>query len=212
MESVAALLDSIVAHGLPDRSQAERALRATVRVLGERLTDDEASALGTGLPAELSRMLDQSEYDGDFSASDFYERTRRRIRATPGRTREAIEVVLRVLGDQLDEARRDCLIRTLPPDVGRHLAPLELDAPPPYGSKSPARVLTTLAAGRPGSRHPLSESSPPAGHAQAVAKNDEPHAETKLSSAHGLTQERHGESLATGRPPEPACPVAKTSD
>jgi hypothetical protein len=157
-------------------------------------------------------MLDQSEYDGDFSASDFYERSRRRIRATPGRTREAIEVVLRVLGDQLDEARRDRLIRTLPPDVGRHLAPLELGEPPPYGSKSPAHVLTTLAAGRPGSRHPLSESSPPAGHAHSVAKNGEPHAETKLSSAHGLTQERHDESLATGRPPEPLHPVAKTSD
>jgi hypothetical protein len=156
MDTVASLIDSVVAHGIPDRPQAERTLRATLSVLGERLSDDEAAALGKALPAELARLVDQSEYDSDFSAADFYERTRRRLQASAG--------------------------------------------------------LTTLATGRPGSRHPLSESPPPAGHTHSAARSDDPHAETKLSSARGLTQERHDESLSTGRPPQPAHPVSGTSD
>jgi hypothetical protein len=56
----------------------------------------------------------------------------------------------------------------------------------------------TLAEGRPGSRRPLAEARPPAGQADSVARTDNPHGDTKLSSARGLTQEREKESIATG--------------
>jgi uncharacterized protein (DUF2267 family) len=214
METVAGLLDAIVAHGIPDHLQAERTLRATLSVLGERLTDDEAAALSKALPAELAPVLDRSEYDGDFSAADFFERTRRRLPASPspGKVREAVEVVLQALGTELDEESRGRLVRALPVDLSRHLVPIELGEPRPHMPRPPAHVLTTLATGRPGSQHPLAESAPAPGHTHSVAANDAPHAETKLSSARGLTQERHEESLATGRPPQPAHPVTETSD
>jgi hypothetical protein len=35
---------------------------------------------------------------------------------------------------------------------------------------------------------------------ESVVKNDNPHGDTKLSSAHGTTQEREHETLAEGRP------------
>jgi hypothetical protein len=43
-----------------------------------------------------------------------------------------------------------------------------------------------------------------------MAKSDDPHADTKLSSSQGLTQERFEESLATGKPPGPVHPVSDT--
>jgi hypothetical protein len=48
----------------------------------------------------------------------------------------------------------------------------------------------TLADGRPGSRHPLSEARPERAQTDSVVRADNPHGDTKLSSATGLTQER----------------------
>jgi hypothetical protein len=58
----------------------------------------------------------------------------------------------------------------------------------------------TLSEGKPGSRHPLSEARLDRAQSNSVARADEPHADTKLSSARGLTQERLHETLAVGRP------------
>jgi hypothetical protein len=58
----------------------------------------------------------------------------------------------------------------------------------------------TLASGRPGSRHPISDARPNRAHAHSVARSDNPHGDTKLSSSHGFTQERENETLADGRP------------
>ncbi len=68
--------------------------------------------------------------------------------------------------------------------------------PKPRGFMAASRG--TLAEGRPGSAHPLSEARPERAQSQSVARADNPHGDTKLSSATGLTQEREGETLATG--------------
>lgn len=57
----------------------------------------------------------------------------------------------------------------------------------------------SLSGGRPGSDRPLSEAAPHAAQQHSVAADDNPHADTKLSSAGGLTQEREKESLAQGK-------------
>jgi hypothetical protein len=115
--------------------------------------------------------------------------------------KEHVDVVLRALGEILDADVRARLRRALPEALARQLEVPEHGEPPPYGPPRSAPPHT-LASGRPGSRHPLSEGAPSRGHEHSVARNSDPHAETKLSSAHGLTQERFGESLATydGRP------------
>lgn len=206
-----ALVERIMGAGIPDRTSAERALRAVLATLGERLTEDEAHVLAGRLPEELARVLDDSAYDADFDAAEFYERARRREKTSPGVAREHADVILRAVGETLG-ADSPRIVRALPEPIGRQLVPPELGAPEPHVAARRAAHLTTLAHGRPGSQHPLSESAPAAGHRGSVAVSDEPHAETKLSSGRGLTQERLDETLATGRPPRPEHPLADTDD
>jgi len=209
-----ALLDHIHT-GIADPGVAEKALRLTLSVLGQRLTDDEALALAARLPEELARVVEQSEYsdsDGEFDATEFYERVRRRERTPSGTAREHVNVVLQALGAALDDELRRRLVRALPKPIGDQLVPADFGEPPPYPRPSHAARLSTLAQGRPGSRHPIADGAPVGGHTNSVARNADPHGETKLSSSKGLTQERLRESLATGRPPGPERPVAEAND
>jgi uncharacterized protein (DUF2267 family) len=213
--SWAVLVDGVMSGGVPDRETAERALQATIAVLGERFTNDESRALATMLPDELGHVLDAASHESDFDASELYRRVWRRDgRLSLGMAKEHADIVLRALGDALDDDLRGRLVRALPPptqDLWR--APVR-GAPPPHPQASSKRAppVTTLAIGHPGSRHPLSESAPPAGHSHSIARSDEPHADTKLSSSHGLTQEDLGETLATGHPPGPARPISEAND
>ncbi len=207
-----ALLEKIMSRGIPDRAVAERAARATLAVLGERLTEDEASALASRLPEELGSVVQRSEYDSDFDAAEFYERVRRRERGTPGGAREHADIVLRAVGESLDDAVRSRLLRALPDALGQRLVATAPGEPPAYPEAKHAPRLSTLASGRPGSHHPLSEASPPRGHTHSVVCNDNPHGDTKLSSSEGLTQERLRESLSTGKPPQPDRPIYEASD
>lgn len=72
--------------------------------------------------------------------------------------------------------------------------------PPPHVHRAQPSVGATLATGRPGSLHPLSEGRPDQGHSHSVARSASPHEDTKLSTSRGSTQERLGETLAEGRP------------
>jgi hypothetical protein len=69
-----------------------------------------------------------------------------------------------------------------------------------------------IASGRPGSTRPLSAANPRVlEHRHSVARNGDPHGDTKLSSARGLTQEREGETLAAARPGPGLRPIAFVS-
>jgi len=200
-------LQTLVEHvrqgGIPDWCAARKALGATLGTLGTRLTDDEASALASRLPPELARVVEEEDYDHDFDAEELYERVCRRTGAPPGLAREQTDIVLRAMGEVLDASILSRLTRVLPEPCTRNFRARPSGAPEPHAARSSSAPKTTLAAGRPGSSHPLSEGAPPGAHSQSVAMSDDPHAETKLSSSRGLTQERLDETLATGRPPKP---------
>jgi hypothetical protein len=100
----------------------------------------------------------------------------------------------------------------LPKPIGDQLVPQDFPEPPPHAQAVHASPLSTLAHGRPGSLHPIAEAAPASGHAHSIARNDDPHGDTKLSSSTGLTQERLRESLATGRPPGPERSVSEAND
>jgi uncharacterized protein (DUF2267 family) len=210
--SLADLVHHVMERGIPDRSLALQALRATVRVLGERLTDDEAHALSRFIPDELAALIDSVEYDADFDAAELYERVRRRMRVDLGTAHERTDVALRAIGALLDDDLRRRLSRSVPEPIGALFFEPSFGEPPSYREAVIAPRIATLASGRPGSRHPLADSAPSAGHTHSVARNDDPHRETKLSSARGLTQERFDDSLAKGRPPGPLRPVAEAKD
>jgi uncharacterized protein (DUF2267 family) len=209
------LVESVTNGGVQERETAERALRATLGALGERFTTDESRALAARLPDEVRGVLDEASPDGDFDAPELYRRVwRRDERMSLGAAREHADIVLRALGALLDDGLRMRLVRALPePMRDLWVAPVRGEPPPhPQPPSRRARGVETLAQGHPGSRHPLSESAAPSGHAHSVARNDDPHAETKLSTSHGLTQEGLGETLATGHPPAPARPISEAND
>ena len=206
------LLERVMGRGVPDRGMAEVALRSALLTLGQRLTRDEAHALAARLPTGLALLVEVTEHDPDLHADALYSRMQLREKTTLGVAREHLDIVVRALGETLDEELCGRLARALPEELAQRLARPERGEPPPHADARHAPAVSTLAHGRPGSRHPVSESAPPAGHAHSVAVNADPHGETKLSSAQGLTQERFGETLATGKPPAPERPVSDTSD
>ncbi|MBX3234160.1 MAG: hypothetical protein KIT84_40105 [Labilithrix sp.] len=128
-----ALVELTVGRGVPSRAAAELAVRTTLAMLGQLLTDDEAAFLARRLAPELARLLERSEADVDVD--------------------ERAQVVLRVLGESVDEDARRLLVRVLPAELARHLEPVVYGEPEPHRPPSGH----TLADGRPGSRRPLSE-------------------------------------------------------
>jgi hypothetical protein len=95
-----------------------------------------------------------------------------------------------VRADVLAAIRRD-----LPPDVAELLVEVEPHASPPAAHHDVGK--RTLAEGRAGHSRPLYAARPDNAQTESVASSANPHGDTKLSSAHGLTQEREAESLAT---------------
>lgn len=112
--------------------------------------------------------------------------------------RELVASVCHVLGEELSNDAMRVLRVALPRELvdllaapGREVAARAADS----------RHGTTLASGRPGSRHPISETAPPRGQAGFVGESN-PHGGTKLSSSPGTTQERRRETIAESRPDE----------
>lgn len=213
-EAMTPLWDRIGARGPLNRSVAEKVVRATLSVLGAHLTDDEALAFAKALPGDLGRVLEETAYRADerFNAAELYDAVGLRLAITPTMAHEQVTIALHALGETIDPETRLRLVKVLPPDVATHFGSEHFGAPPPHGVAHHGPTVSTLATGRPGSRHPLSESAPSSGHTHSVAVNDDPHGETKLSSSRGLTQERHHEDLATGRPPSTTRPVSEVHD
>jgi uncharacterized protein (DUF2267 family) len=143
--------------GFTGRADAARAVRATVVALGERLQDDERAAFARALPPTLAQALDRAAYFGDFDRDELFARVARHENVEPGFAMEHAEVACRALGELLPEEALAHLRRQL----GASIA--ELFAEPPSSPSLPRTTTTTgstLATGREGSRHPLSEARP----------------------------------------------------
>ena len=181
--SSTAIIESVKLHGLPNARIASRAIVATLHVLGERLTDDEASLVAAALPPDLARVIEQREYESDFDAAELYRRVAAIAKASPGDAREQVDVVLRVIADLLSDEARARVMRALPPELRVRFEAESFDPPPPHGEGLPP-ARHTLSSGKPGSAHPLSEAHP-AGHRHSVANAPNPHGDRKLSSARG---------------------------
>lgn len=193
------LLDRIMrGTGLATTDDAANALEATLVALGEAF----ATAPVT-LPTLASSAAGASPAPRD--QEELFARVARHAHLRPGFAREHASVVCRVLGESMSADERRAFARALPPALlTLFAAPEDVDGDrvPPHGVAS-TEPHHTLASGRPGSRHSLAESAPPGAHRHSVAREENPHADTKLSSASGSTQERLDESLATSHPPSP---------
>lgn len=191
------LLDEITDEGFEDREHAERALRATLAAIAPCLTHGATEKLARVLPAALGAELGSPHGSTPRETARVVERVQVREPVSSGRAREEVQIVCGVLGRRLREEDRGEVARALPPELAEDFErPLRGLA----SSTAVAEQGHTLATGKPGSLRPLSEASPERAHAESVVRSSEPHHDTKLSSANGMTQERERETLATGRP------------
>ncbi len=190
--------------GLGDTNEAEKATRAVLAALRGALPDEDAEALAAALGEPYARILREGAYERPLDLGELRDRVATATGMYPGRVIEQIQLLCRALREVLPEEA----VTRLRPRLPEALRP-ELDEPAEPHAPAVAERRGhleapgeghTLATGRPGSRHPLSEAAPVTGHSQSVARSDDPHGDTKLSGAHGFTQERLHESLATGHP------------
>lgn len=187
--------------GFEHAEDAEGAVIATFEALAAALLPEERRSLTERLPKELRTLVASPEHRPYLALDAFFERVERHERTRPGRAREHAHIVCRALTEVLDSEALALLRHHLPQLESLFSASVDGPlAPAPETLRTPPRDYSTLAAGRPGSRHPLAEAHPTRAHAHSVARSVDPHADTKLSSSHGLTQERENETLASGKP------------
>lgn len=195
--------DEMIAHvrergALATDEEAERVLARVVQVLAERLEADEASSLASALPPALAERVRSAPRRRDLDVAGFFERVAAGEGTRVGFGREHAIVACQAIAAALPDEARLRLIRHLGPEWDALLArdahdPVDV---PPHGVRHHADPDRSLAGGRPGGRHPLAESRPERAHAESVARSDEPHRDTKLSSSRGTTQEREHETIA----------------
>ena len=144
------IIEKLLARGFDDAADAERALRATLAALGERLTFDEARRLALALPGDATLFWQESSYDSDFDAAELYERVRRREGISLGRARERAQTILEVLGSVLPDEARLLLLRKLPAELAVLLEPRAESAPPAHPVRMRSRFpQPTLQSSRP---------------------------------------------------------------
>ena len=185
------LISHIAAHAGASTDVTRRATAAVLAGLGAHLSAAGRQLVAEELPPELAAAL----LAGDRLATPIDERVLA-PGITAGRARELIASVLRVLAEELSAEAVAALRGAAPPELAPLLEPPPREARPATAASARRE---TLATGRPGSQHPVSEARPQRAHTGSVATGN-PHEATKLSSAAGSTQERRQETLAEGHP------------
>lgn len=197
--------DELLSHvaeraGLPGPQEAERTVRVVLGVISEQLSGPTVQALAEDLPPPLSSSLHAGGPHPSLDLAELHSRVASQEQVRLGFAVEHTAVVCQVLAEELSSGTLQRLHDTLPEPIGALFTPREPGAPFEHVHLDPVR--RTLAEGRPGSQHPLSEARLDRAQSHSVAREANPHGDTKLSSATGLTQEREQETLATARPTE----------
>jgi uncharacterized protein (DUF2267 family) len=196
-----------------EEAAAERVITATLAALSERLLSIDAQAIAARLPKAWTPLLARG-HGQEFTVDGFYTRVANAAGLGRVEALEQTQVVCQVLTEALDDTGRQHLVLHLDDEWRRLFVPRNA-TPPEFGLRGANRrhvapgAGNTLASGRPGGHHPLSEGSP--AQPGSVVASADPHADTKLSSAQGMSAEREGQTLASGRPGGTR-PVSDASD
>jgi uncharacterized protein (DUF2267 family) len=194
------LCSHVAAHAGVPLTLAEQATRAVLAGIGGTLTPAGRELVADELSAGLGAAILAAG-----SPATSIEDQLRGLGATAGQARELVASVCRVLVEELSSEAVDALRVGVPATLAALLVAPARDEPVPR--PAPAGARDTLAEGRPGSHHPLSEAPgragldrAPSGPQRGSIADDNPHGPTKLSSATGSAQERRRETLAEGHP------------
>jgi uncharacterized protein (DUF2267 family) len=183
--------------GLSSLQQAERALRATVSALASCLSAQTRTAWARLLPSDLHLDLMDAPYQAAQTARQVYARVPAGEGVPQPYAMEHAQSVIRELAQLLDDDMRTSLARELPDELAVLLRPQQRGTRPLHAQAQPRQPAgSTLATGRPGAVHPLSESEPHPGQSGSVADWDDSRMEHTLGSGH----EDSGDPLANSKP------------
>lgn len=110
--------------GFSRRDLAERAIDATLRVLGERLETRHSHAIAEQLPPPLARSLQRWPFDGEFGLDEFYERISSREGVSSKLAAHHAKVVCQVLREAVNDDGIEHLTADLPEPFAHLFAPL----------------------------------------------------------------------------------------
>ena len=131
---------------------------------------------------------------------DFYARVAAREGVELGLAREHAQSCCRALAEAFGDESRRHLVTRLSDDMAQLFDLPQEGEHHEVGAHHAGQQRSTLSEGNPRSRNPISGAEPKSAQQESVARSENPHAETKLSSSHGTTQEREDETLAKGQP------------
>lgn len=159
------------------KDEAVAAIHATLAALGEHMGSIDALAVAAALPPPFDATLRNHIVDMKHDLRSFYARVAAREGVELGFAMEHAQAVCRALmlvGDDVDE---HLSVDVWPELLRPGLADARASAPPSSGRGR------TLADGRPGSAHPLSEAPPPdRAQSESVVRSPNPHGDRKISS------------------------------
>src|SRR5690606_23358935 len=188
--------------GLPAPDDARLLTENVVSLLGAVLQPFDRKTVADALFEPLSSALRRGETLMPANSIDALVTALGELEGVPeGFAKEQTEVVAQLFAQHLDDGVFNLLRARLPDSVASSVEGLRASprsAPISRGDLEKVGVGRTLSTGRPGSGRPISESNPSAPHQHSVAASDNPHADTKLSSASSALNAGH--DLATGKP------------
>jgi uncharacterized protein (DUF2267 family) len=118
----AAFLDTVAEAARVGHDEAERATRATLRTIGERITRGEADDLAAQLPPEAAPYLESTERGAErFDLDEFLRRVAERAGVDPESAEPLASAVFLALGRALTPKEMDDLAAQLPRDIRRLL-------------------------------------------------------------------------------------------
>ncbi|HEX8948254.1 MAG TPA: DUF2267 domain-containing protein [Dissulfurispiraceae bacterium] len=90
------------------------AIRATLAVLGEHLTEDEADAIAVHLPGEIGDFLRTSRHAERFGLQDFFRRVSEREGVDLVDAADHVRAVLSVVGEAISPGEVEDILSELP--------------------------------------------------------------------------------------------------
>jgi hypothetical protein len=171
--------------GMVTAQTLARVIDVTLGLLAGQLPSHDVDDLNRGLRTLLPghQALVEAPERRLTEATELYTELSVRSGLAYSHAAELAEVVCNYLGDHLSLELRLRLERHLPPTLAALMTSQRAPAIEPGERELIGGVSTTLAEGRPGSRHPLSEGRPERAQTHSVVRSDNPHGDTKLSSA-----------------------------
>jgi hypothetical protein len=213
------LVDLVALYGgmKNDRYRAEQVINATIKVLAAGLDEHGRKILVDRLDGQEREVAKQSTGGRiEITPEVLYQSIAQQEDVERGFAKEHVQATCTALAELLDPADRAQLKARLGERIGALLIPRRelrgpIAQPSGHHHSDPEGRGRTLAAGRPGSRHPLSEAKHSGAHTHSVARSQNPRRDTKVSSTSGSSARREKRTLAEGKPGSER-PLSETKD